>query len=98
MIGIYFSLIPSTKIDVVKINLYTENVVASYTAQKFQSHFRLTREAFEFVLNQIRVDIPAPGPGKPLIDLEKQFLAVIWLLSTPDSYRYVAQRIISVSC
>jgi len=29
------------------------------------------------------------GTGRPTTSVEKQLLSVIWLLATPDSYRYV---------
>lgn len=76
--------------SVVKINKFMEHVVARYSTQQFQENFRLTRVSFEYVLNEIRLVFPVTvGPGRSQILLEKQLLSVLWLLATPESYRYV---------
>ena len=68
---------------------YFEHVIPQYLPEEFQSHFRITREAFELLCNQL---IPLLQKnyhtGRPLKQLDKQILATIWILATPDSYRY----------
>ena len=70
-----------------RIKDYVEFVVPSYTAREFQSHFRVSRTAFETIVPLLRVEINIPRTGRPMLDLEKQVLAVLWLLATPDSFR-----------
>ncbi|CAH0564234.1 unnamed protein product [Brassicogethes aeneus] len=72
----------------VRIQQYVEQVVPSYTAQQFQQHFRITIDAYEHLLNVMGPQMSRQGEaGRPNINVEKQLLAVIWLLATPDSYR-----------
>jgi len=70
---------------------YMENI-ANFRNVEFQRHFRLSFEAFEYLLEQIGPLLKSENEnkqtGRPLIDLRKQLLSVIWILATPDSYRY----------
>lgn len=74
--------------EVVRIKDYFEKVIPAYTDRQFQSHFRISRTTFEYVLplivNLIR---KVSVIGRLAVNYEKQFLAVLWLLATPDSYR-----------
>lgn len=72
---------------------YMENI-ANYTSTEFQRHFRLSLEAFEYLLGQVGPLLNSTGDenkqtGRPRIDPRKQLLSVIWILATPDSYRYL---------
>lgn len=71
-----------------KIELYVEQVVANYNETQFQQNFRLSREAFEFLLQIIMLKMENdPRPGRKTIPVKHQLLAIVWLLATPDSYR-----------
>ncbi|XP_019697447.1 uncharacterized protein LOC109503950 [Harpegnathos saltator] len=75
---------------------YMENV-ANSTSTEFQRHFRLSFEAFEYLLGQVGPLLNSTGDkskqtGRPPIDPRKQLLSVIWILATPDSYRSVSER------
>lgn len=73
-----------------RLENYVTALMPRFTQQQFQQHFRLSIEAYEQLLQMV-------GPflqrqtylGRSSIDIEKQLLSVIWLLATPDSYRYV---------
>ncbi|KAI4454177.1 hypothetical protein MML48_10g00015058 [Holotrichia oblita] len=72
---------------------YIEHVIPKYSEHDFQSHFRLTRPTYEFLL---RLVVPLLAKecnlGRPHINYEKQLLATLWLLATPDSYRSIGER------
>lgn len=71
---------------------YMENI-ANYTSMEFQQHFRLSFEAFEYLLGQVGPLLNSGDEnkqnGRSRIDPRKQLLSVIWILATPDSYRYL---------
>lgn len=71
---------------------YIENI-ANFTSVEFQRHFRLSCEAFEYLLEQVgpllKPENKNKQTGRSLIDPRKQLLSVIWILATPDSYRYL---------
>jgi hypothetical protein len=71
----------------IRITVYVENVVAHYNSTEFQSHFRMTYETFEHLLSIMNPILIRHTSGPPNVSPEKQLLAVIWLLATPDSYR-----------
>ncbi|CAH0562831.1 unnamed protein product [Brassicogethes aeneus] len=70
-----------------------ERVVPGFTSKQFQQHFRITIDAYEHQLNVMGPQIMSRQDevGMPNINAEKQLLAVIWLLATPDSYRSVGE-------
>ncbi|XP_020299336.1 putative nuclease HARBI1, partial [Pseudomyrmex gracilis] len=76
---------------------YIEHVVDNYSSTEFQQHFRLSFEAFDYLLEQVGPLLNSAGnenkqTGRPLIDPRKQLLSVIWILATPDSYRSVGEK------
>lgn len=87
----FFVLITFKKHDTpIRITGYIENVVSSYTSDQFQQHFRVPFHTFENLLRLIGPLISENNQqGRPVIDPRKQLLSVIWLLGTPDSYRYL---------
>lgn len=72
-----------------RIQHYFEAVVPEYTDRDFQSHFRLTRNSFNLLLRILRPMMQGDEvrTGRPIKLIEKQLLAVLWILATPDSYR-----------
>ncbi|CAH1366933.1 unnamed protein product [Tenebrio molitor] len=82
-----------TRPEVVRIKDYFERVIPSYNDKLFQSHFRISRATFEIVLPLIINKIEKNSVmGRPSINFEKQVLAVLWILATPDSYRSIGER------
>uniref|UniRef100_A0A1Y1KIP5 DDE Tnp4 domain-containing protein n=1 Tax=Photinus pyralis TaxID=7054 RepID=A0A1Y1KIP5_PHOPY len=76
-----------------RIRNYMEHIVGGYTAQQFQQHFRISIDAYEHILSALGPQLQKTDPiGRSPINIEKQILAVIWLLATPDSYRSVGDR------
>ena len=71
-----------------RIKYYFEEIIPSYTAKQFQQHFRITIDAYEQIQNIVGPRLKRQAEsGRPTVNVEKQILAVIWLLATPDSYR-----------
>lgn len=61
----------------------------NYRNDEFQSHFRMPFEAFEALLENITPLIDNSVDVMHMtIPVEKQVLAVIWLLANRESYRY----------
>lgn len=71
-----------------RISNYLEETIPSLTAQQFQQHFRITVDAYENLLNMVGPNLSKRVLiGRSRVTVEKQLLAVLWLLATPDSYR-----------
>lgn len=72
-----------------RVKLFVEETIFQSSAREFQSHFRLKRRTFELLLQRLMPHLENEhGSGRPTISPNKQLLAVLWLLATPDSYRY----------
>lgn len=71
-----------------------DNIVSSYDEIEFQRHFRLQRSTFEKLLQVIAplLCINQSRTGRPQVDPQKQLLAVLWILATPDSYRSIGLK------
>lgn len=74
-----------------RIPNYVEKIVANYTTLEFQQHFRVSRTAFEFLLEQFHVYLLNHNI-KVIIGTDKQLLSVIWMLSTNECYRSIGER------
>lgn len=71
-----------------RIENYMERIIVNFTAEQFQQHFRITVDTYENLLGIIELQLRGQETiGRPRVNVEKQILAVIWLLATPDSYR-----------
>ncbi|KAJ3655867.1 hypothetical protein Zmor_014976 [Zophobas morio] len=76
-----------------RIENYVERTVPNLTAREFQQHFRITIDAYEHLIQMVGPLLKRKNyKGRFTINVEKQLLAVIWLLATPDSYRSVGER------
>ncbi|KAF5281931.1 hypothetical protein FQR65_LT14457 [Abscondita terminalis] len=71
---------------------YVEEVIPSYNDRQFQSHFRMRRATFNFILNLIRPAIRRIRYGRETIPPEKQLLITLWRMATPDSYRSICEK------
>lgn len=58
----------------------------------------MRRLTFEYLLSKIHAVLDKPHLGRPSISTDKQLLSVLWLLATPDSYRYCIQTIKIYDC
>lgn len=82
----------------IRIQNYVENIISSYSDNVFQSHFRLSRSVFYNLLipmietSYTKVKTHIHKTGRPEIPIQKQLMAVLWLLATPDSYRSVGEK------
>ena len=75
---------------VVKVKDYAETVIPRQTDDQFQTHFRLQRVTFMFLVEKLSVKLghfETLKPGPAPIDPEKQLLVAIWTLANQESYR-----------
>ncbi len=81
--------------------MYYERTVLKLSATTFRSHFRLTKTTFTNICNLIgpvmAPNLDASRHGRPNTPIEKQILPVLWILATPESYRFV-QSILELHC
>jgi len=66
---------------------YVERIIPLLTKDQFRKHFRMIPNVFEN-LEALLGPVLSVTNGKAVIPVRKQ-LATLWLLATPDSYRYV---------
>ncbi|XP_011705603.1 PREDICTED: uncharacterized protein LOC105460810 [Wasmannia auropunctata] len=73
-----------------RIEGFIEKIVPGYTAQEFKTHFRLLPTTFDHVLQLIGPSLISTKSvaGRKPIPAEKQLLMALWMMATPDSYRY----------
>lgn len=68
---------------------YLDEIVPRYTIRQFRSHFRITPETANELENKIAPLLVRAGlEGRLPINPRTQILATLWILATPDSYRY----------
>jgi hypothetical protein len=75
----------------IRVQLFVEITVEGSNDSEFQQDFSMPRQSFDMLLARIGPMLsshPETLMGRLRIDAKKQLLAVIWLLATPDSYRY----------
>ena len=72
-----------------RIENYIETIVANCNNKEFQQHFRVTRIQFQQILLKVMGSLERldGSVGRLRVSAEKQLMAVLWLLATPDSYR-----------
>ncbi|TGZ57223.1 putative nuclease HARBI1 [Temnothorax longispinosus] len=72
---------------------FVELVVPRFTFKQFQENFRMSAPAFEILLAVIAPLLEnRTGTGRPTTRIEKQLLAVVWLLATPDCFRSIGMK------
>ncbi|XP_024882898.1 uncharacterized protein LOC112461754 isoform X2 [Temnothorax curvispinosus] len=72
---------------------FVELVVPRFTFKQFQENFRMSAPAFERLLTVIAPLLEnRTGTGRPTTKIEKQLLAVVWLLATPDCFRSIGMK------
>ena len=76
-----------------RINFFVERIANNYNSDEFQQNFRMSREAFDNLLGFFNTHLHLVRGGDNLkISSQKQLLAVVWILATPDSYRSIGER------
>lgn len=84
--------------EIIKCQMYYEEVIPRMTCSTFRSHFRMTPMTFEAILVEI-ADKPEFAKrdeilygGREQVNPEKCLLVALWTLATPDSYRSIGDR------
>lgn len=70
---------------ILKIENYVETVIVDYNAEDFRKAFRISKDAFNFLISQL--EWPEWRLGRIPIPKDKQLLSFLWLMATQDSYR-----------
>lgn len=68
---------------------YYEITIPRYTDTQFREHFRLTRHTFQNLELRLGPSLIGNVDGRPRVEVRRQLLSVLWILATPDSFRYV---------
>lgn len=69
-------------------------MVLRLSQRTFRSHFRITKTTFNNLCQVLGPTLAGNVDGiggRPNTSIEKQILRVLWLLTTPDSYRFVVR-------
>ncbi|VEN39818.1 unnamed protein product, partial [Callosobruchus maculatus] len=89
---------------------YVEDTIPLYTPDEFRNHFRMSRDTFEILINEIGSRLQ---PSRELlVNVQKKVLFVIWMLAKPKTFlacsdrfglapstgHYIYREIISVIC
>ncbi|XP_072756876.1 uncharacterized protein [Anoplolepis gracilipes] len=75
-----------------RLKHYMENIVPVYNDQLFESHFRISKSTFEYILTIIAPKLRRTHAGQPMISPEMQFLIATWRMTTPDSYSSICEK------
>lgn len=68
---------------------YVNEIIPALTAKQFREHFRMTPGAYELLEEKLGPLLSKRNhSGRSTIPVRKQLLSTLWLLATPDSYRY----------
>ncbi|XP_047526405.1 putative nuclease HARBI1 [Pieris napi] len=69
-----------------------ENVIFRYSDEEFKSHFRISRNTFNYLHDIIEENLVRHVPGCPTIPSHHQLMIALWKMATMDSYRSVCDR------
>lgn len=65
-----------------RVKYFIEHTVFNSNAKEFQSHFRITRQTFEWLYIMISPHLQSSrSSGRQTIDAQKQILSVLWILA-----------------
>ncbi|XP_015925502.1 uncharacterized protein [Parasteatoda tepidariorum] len=85
-------------IDTAKVNtpsghsqLYVDYIVPLYNEQEFKNYYRMTRETFNALYEKIGHTFQKTM-GRPTICPRKMILCALWMLSTRDTIKSIAER------
>lgn len=87
----------STRKLVVKTKGFVEEIIPSYSLTDFKKYFRVSRNVFEILLQEIAVmdefqPPDVPHGGRPQITVKKQLLVILWYLGQPESLKAIMER------
>lgn len=72
-----------------RINNYIEETIPRLSNNQFREHFRMLPETYELLEQRLSNALSKQNnDGRPMIPIRKQLLAFLWLLATPDFYRF----------
>ena len=77
------------------------NTVPALDDDEFRQHFRLRRDTFELVLNATDKRVSNEfrcHSGRATVPVSQQLLMTLWMLATPDSYRYRLAGVSYITC
>ncbi|XP_066587646.1 putative nuclease HARBI1 [Prorops nasuta] len=77
--------------DHIRIENYFLYIACNYSLSDFKSHFRLKRETFEILLQQIGGELLRKHHA-PKVDPAKQLAITLWVFGNQEVYRSVADR------
>jgi len=83
----YTKALASEKASIEHTDKYISVTIENFSDQAFQQNFRITREAFYWLEKKLTDSLKNKSYGPDRLETKKQILPVIWILSTPDSYR-----------
>ena len=89
------AIVTFMKRDLQRVVGFYEAVVPSYSIDEFRSHFRMTKNTFEVLTQELAATgiIPTGNRfGRRPIPLQKQILAFIWYMSNMEVIRSVSDR------
>ncbi|KAK9737030.1 DDE superfamily endonuclease [Popillia japonica] len=77
-----------------RIENFIERTIGNSLDREFQQHSRMNRVTYNQLLVRLTPSLEKQegAVGRKRIPVERQLLAVLWLFSTPDSYRSVRNR------
>ena len=81
--------------DFFKIEGYVENIVTRYPPE-FRKHFRISRDACDLMLNELRPHLTMPMPdgiAVVIIPAEKQLLMFCWYMANQDCFRQIEMMV-----
>lgn len=94
-VGVYSKRSSSRGDKPVRILNYYELTIPALSDKQFEQHFRVTRAAFEYIESLIGPLIRAKeNAHRKTVEERKQILMVLWLLATPDSFRYLSLQFV----
>uniref|UniRef100_A0A6P7GYD1 Uncharacterized protein LOC114344493 n=1 Tax=Diabrotica virgifera virgifera TaxID=50390 RepID=A0A6P7GYD1_DIAVI len=82
-------LFPAERRDKTHNENYYEETIPNYTNTQFQEHFRMSREKFEVLFQQVQQFVEVEGTRIPL---RKKLLFALWTISKQDSFLAAGDR------
>ena len=89
------AIIPFMRRDLIRNVFFFEVVVPCYSLDEFRGHFRMTRNTFESLSQELAATGSIPHGnrfGRKAIPLQKQVLIVVWFISNLEAMRSVSNR------
>jgi hypothetical protein len=75
-----------------RISGYAENIIPLFATAHFKFHFRISKEMYEVILQQVGGELlPSHGGGSDETDPSKQVLLFLWYLANQQSFREISQ-------